>query len=93
MTAVNFLLNELNIPQLIDRDKLVIVGDIVERAKRMEEDQMGIKEEQQPTVSNKSLVDLLRDLKKTRKNYHEILIIEKWIAEAHLVHYIQNKDK
>ena len=40
-----------------------------------------------------SLVDLLREIKKSRKNYHEILIIEKWIAEAHIVHYIETKQQ
>ena len=39
------------------------------------------------------LVELLREIKKSRKNYYEILIIEKWIAEAHLVYYIENKGK
>ena len=34
-TALNFLLTELDIPKLISREKLIMVGEIVRQAKEM----------------------------------------------------------
>ena len=34
-TALNFLLTELDIPKLISREKLIMVGEIVRQAKAM----------------------------------------------------------
>lgn len=39
-TAVDFLITELNIGQIVDREKLYVVAEILKKAKQMEKEQI-----------------------------------------------------